>query len=405
MSGELKGHKGAIYSVKFSPTGRFLSSGSLDKTLKLWDLGPRGEDKMNGERAGGGGGSGVHKGAMYPKPKLSLVGHAVNVSCLAWGNTDSKLLSGSYDHTVRLWDIETGKAVEIFSLPSMVQDISWATDHARSRNNNSAPNLRRNISAVSTDAKGQTGRPSGGENLFYVASSTTTILGFDRRVGPKPCHEIGGSVSGGGRINTLCLPIWEDVSCLTTGDTKGLIRAWSLRTGRCITQWKCGFEGLPISNLTPPPGMIPILVANSYDDVLRVYRLPPAIRTGKVKGLVNLNGGHRNTNWPIKSAIFSGILPNDKPILSSNQHVNTLVATGSTDGKAYIYDISEFLSPVHVNEIKESVKMHGDAEVLTGHEGRVYDVNFHPVRPLLATASEDSTIRLWLAQPTKNSKQ
>lgn len=34
----LKGHKDSIYSVSFMPDGHTLVSGSLDKTLKLWDL-------------------------------------------------------------------------------------------------------------------------------------------------------------------------------------------------------------------------------------------------------------------------------------------------------------------------------------------------------------------------------
>ena len=64
-----------------------------------------------------------------------------------------------------------------------------------------------------------------------------------------------------------------------------------------------------------------------------------------------------------------------------------LVATGSTDGRAYVYDIS---SP------------HGELlQRLGGHTERVYDTSFHPNEPLLATCSADFTIRLWAARPPK----
>jgi general transcriptional corepressor TUP1 len=36
----LKGHKDSVYSIAFTPDGKGLVSGSLDKTLKHWDVGP-----------------------------------------------------------------------------------------------------------------------------------------------------------------------------------------------------------------------------------------------------------------------------------------------------------------------------------------------------------------------------
>jgi hypothetical protein len=34
----LKGHHGAVYAVKFSPCGKFLATGSFDKTARIWDV-------------------------------------------------------------------------------------------------------------------------------------------------------------------------------------------------------------------------------------------------------------------------------------------------------------------------------------------------------------------------------
>src|SRR5690349_9782545 len=48
------GHKDSVYSVAFSPSGKELVSGSLDKTIKMWELssvrGPQGGSGPKGGR-------------------------------------------------------------------------------------------------------------------------------------------------------------------------------------------------------------------------------------------------------------------------------------------------------------------------------------------------------------------
>ena len=38
MTVTLNGHRGSVYSVAFSPDGEQIASGSLDHTVKVWDL-------------------------------------------------------------------------------------------------------------------------------------------------------------------------------------------------------------------------------------------------------------------------------------------------------------------------------------------------------------------------------
>lgn len=47
-----EGHRDSVYSVAFAPNGRDLVSGSLDKSIKLWELPPRGTVGSAGPRGG-----------------------------------------------------------------------------------------------------------------------------------------------------------------------------------------------------------------------------------------------------------------------------------------------------------------------------------------------------------------
>ena len=78
----LEGHGSRVWSVTFSPDGRFLASASSDRTVKVWD---------------------VNTGECL----RTLTGH----SNLAWSvafSADGKVVaSGSQDETIRLWNWET----------------------------------------------------------------------------------------------------------------------------------------------------------------------------------------------------------------------------------------------------------------------------------------------------------
>jgi len=81
--------RGGVNSVAFSPDGRFVLSGSWDKTVRLWDI-------------------------ETGKCIRVFVDHKDFVYSVAFSPDGRFALSGSFDKTVRLWDIETGKCIRVF---------------------------------------------------------------------------------------------------------------------------------------------------------------------------------------------------------------------------------------------------------------------------------------------------
>ncbi|HMG86467.1 MAG TPA: caspase family protein [Terracidiphilus sp.] len=100
----LVGHSGAVASVAFSPDGTFVLTGSMDGTARLWD-------------------------AATGKELRNYTGHASEIHTVAFLNGGQFVLSASEDATTRIWDPATGK--QLASLVSF--DRGWAVIGADGR--------------------------------------------------------------------------------------------------------------------------------------------------------------------------------------------------------------------------------------------------------------------------------
>jgi WD40 repeat protein/tRNA A-37 threonylcarbamoyl transferase component Bud32 len=100
----LRGHKGIVRSVAFNPDGRRIVSGSADKSIKVWDT-------LTGEEL------------------MTLRGHEEYINCVAFSPDGNQIVSGGYDNTLRLWDAKNG--AEIMTLQGhddRIESVAFSSD-------------------------------------------------------------------------------------------------------------------------------------------------------------------------------------------------------------------------------------------------------------------------------------
>jgi WD40 repeat protein len=91
MLSTLTGHTDNVLTLAFSPDSSLLASGSVDKTIRLWNV--------------------QNPGAAQPGAVLQ--GHQKQVAIVRFSADGKTLVSGGYDYTLRFWDVQAGKQTAV----------------------------------------------------------------------------------------------------------------------------------------------------------------------------------------------------------------------------------------------------------------------------------------------------
>jgi hypothetical protein len=100
----LKGHGHQIFALAFSPDGKTLASGSLDDTIRLWN---------------------VSTGRLL----RILNGHTKTVNSVAFSPDGKLLASGSDDTTAKVWDVSSGTVLQtLYDHTEAVTSVAFSVD-------------------------------------------------------------------------------------------------------------------------------------------------------------------------------------------------------------------------------------------------------------------------------------
>lgn len=217
-------------------TGPFIVSGSRDSTLRVWKL----PDPKNEEGH-------FYGNEVNPYFVHALVGHRQSVRAIA--AHQNTLVSGSYDNTVRVWDIKSGRCVHV--LEGHTQKVYTVVIDAE-RNMCLSGSMDSNIRMWDLDT-GECIRKLEGHTVlvgllglsqkYLVSAAADSIL---RVWSPDTgvCHH---ALSGHGNSITC---FQHDNTKIISGSEGGL-KMWDIKTGKFIKDlitdvegvWRVAFDG------------------------------------------------------------------------------------------------------------------------------------------------------------------
>ncbi|MEG3835304.1 serine/threonine protein kinase [Microcoleus sp. MON2_D6] len=308
----------------------------------------------------------------------TLPGHSSFVNSLAISPDGKILASGSWDKTIKIWNLETTEL------------IGTLTGHSD----------RVNSVAISYDGK-----------MLVSGSSDETIKFWNLHNGDLLCTFPGHSMevnsvainpkglviaSCGGADNTIKL--WNlrsgellrtlrghsdnvnavvfspDGKILASGSSDATSKVWDVESGkllRTLSGLNVGVNSVAIA----PDGQILASVSNDYTIKLR------NLQTGSLLRILNTNSGRGNgvTNLGTNEAlhILQNYVSRGESVAISGDGLT--LASGCDDNTINIWNLQ-------TGELLTSLK---------GHSGTVYSVAIAPSGNLLASGSADQTIKIW----------
>ena len=368
-----------VTSVAYSPDGKTLASGSLDRTVRLWDVATRRQigalagfnDTVNSVAfspdgktlASGGDDRTVRLWNIATRHQIGspLTGHSDAITSVAFSPDGKTVATGSNDNSVRLWNVATRRQIgTLFAgYPNSVISLAFSPDGK-------------------TLASGVL---DGSVLLWNVATHQQT-------------GNLHGSASGGGRWRSartarpsptvakawFSCGMWLPATSTENSPATLSKSSTRWRSARTARPWPAAAAIRPCGcGIWPPDSQIGNPLSGHTDDVTSVAFSPDG------KTLASGSNDRTARLWDVATRRQIGdLLPGDI--------VAVLSVAFSPDGKTLA---SGSGSQDHAVRLWNVATRRQIGSPLTGHTDVITSVAFSPDGKTLASGSDDQTVRLW----------